>query len=158
MPCRTLTGWRCRPRVTLVTPLPETRPEAGLLQVVEALTAMRHELKLQTRNGRSLEEAVQGARQSLDVAMRQFQSVQAREEESARRAAQPLVEALVGLDESLGRGRKALEITHRQLTEAAPQELWQALDDRVPTACRWWRRWMVQGVARAQRESTWRPP
>ena len=57
--------------------VPETRPETGLLQVVEALTAMRHELKLQTRNGRSLEEAVQGARQSLDVAMRQFQSVQA---------------------------------------------------------------------------------
>lgn len=120
--------------------LPETRPAAGLLQVVEALTAMRHELKLQTRNGRSLEEAVQGARQSLDAAMRQFQSVQAREEESARRAAQPLVEALVGLDESLARGMKALEITHRQLTEAAPQELWQSLEDQF-RRLRWWRRW-----------------
>ena len=154
MPCRTLAGWRCRPAVTLVTPLPETRlPEAGLLQVVEALTAMRHELKLQTRNGRSLEEAVQGARQSLDAAMRQFQSVQAREEESARRAAQPLVEALVGLDESLARGMKALEITHRQLTEAAPQELWQSLEDqfrRLPLVAAL----EVQGVARGARKIT----
>jgi molecular chaperone GrpE len=121
----------------------EALPETGLLQVVEALTAMRHELKLQTRNGRSLEEAVQGARQSLDVAMRQFQSVQAREAESARRAAQPLVEALVGLDESLERGMKALEITCRQLTEAAPQELRQTLDDDF-RRLRWWRRWMVR--------------
>jgi molecular chaperone GrpE len=129
---------------------PETRPEAGLLQVVEALTAMRHELKLQTRNGRSLEEAVQGARQNLDAAMRQFQSVQAREEESARRAAQPLVEALVGLDESLERGMKALEITRHQLTEEAPAELGKSLEDRF-RRLPWWRRTMVRRWhARAQ--------
>ena len=60
-----------------LTPPPAALPETGLLQVVEALTAMRQELKLQTRNGRSLEEAVEAARQSLDVAKRQFQSVQA---------------------------------------------------------------------------------
>ena len=118
-------------------------PATGLLQVVEALTAMRHELKLQTRNGRSLEESVQAARQSLDAAMRQFQSVQAREAESAHRAALPLIEALAGLDESLLRGVRALEITHRQLTETAPQQLRQMLDDefhRLP----WWRRWSVR--------------
>jgi molecular chaperone GrpE (heat shock protein) len=124
-------------------------PDAGLLQVVETLTAMRHELKLQTRNGRSLEESLQGARQSLDAAMRQFQSVQAREEESARRAAQPLVEALVGLDESLERGTRALEITHRQLTVVAPQELRQALDDQF-RQLPWWRRWIL----RARHERT----
>ena len=104
---------------------------------------MRHELKLQTRNGRSLEESVQAARQSLDAAMRQFQSVQAREAESAHRAALPLIEALAGLDESLLRGVRALEITHRQLTEMAPQQLRQVLDDefqRLP----WWRRWSVR--------------
>jgi hypothetical protein len=118
--------------------------------VVEALTAMRHELKLQTRNGRSLEEAVHSARQDLDVAMRQFQSVQAREEESARRAAQPLVDALVGLDESLERGMKALEITRHQLTEEAPAELGKALDVRFRRLT-WWRRTMTRRWhARAQ--------
>jgi hypothetical protein len=128
----------------------ETLPETGLLQVVEALTTMRHELKLQTRNGRSLEEAVQSARQSLDVAMRQFQSVQAREEESARRAAQPLVEALVGLDESFERGMKALEITRHQLTEEAPAELGKSLEDRF-RRLPWWRRTIVRRWhARAQ--------
>jgi hypothetical protein len=118
-------------------------PTTGLLQVVEALTAMRHELKLQTRNGRSLEDSVQGARQSLEAAMRQFQSVQAKEAESAQRAALPLIEALAGLDESLLRGVRAMEITHRQLTEMAPQQLRQVLDDelqRLP----WWRRWLIR--------------
>ena len=78
-----------------------------------------------------------------DAAMRQFQSVQAREAESAHRAALPLVEALAGLDESLLRGVRALEITHRQLTETAPQQLRQGVDDefqRLP----WWRRWWIR--------------
>lgn len=118
-------------------------PATGLLQVVEALTAMRHELKLQTRSGRSLEESLQAARQSLDAAMRQFQSVQAKEAESARRAAQPLVEALAGLDESLWRGTRALEISHRQLTEKAPQRLRQILDDEYRRLS-WWRQWSIR--------------
>lgn len=126
-------------------------PTTGLLQVVEALTAMRHELKLQTRNGRSLEDSVQVARQSLESAMRQFQSVQAKEAESAHRAAQPLIEALAGLDESLLRGVRAMEITHRQLTEMAPQQLRQVLDDelqRLP----WWRRWLIHAWCQRLRD------
>ncbi|MHB8865690.1 MAG: nucleotide exchange factor GrpE [Pirellulaceae bacterium] len=121
---------------------PPPLPETGLLPLVEAVTAMRHELKLQTRNGRLLEESVQAARQNLDAAMRQFQSVQAREEESARRAALPLVETLAGLDESLWRGAKAFEVTYRQMTETAPRRLREILDQeyrRVP----WWRRWLI---------------
>jgi len=118
-------------------------PATGLLQVVEALTAMRHELKLQTRNGRSLEDSVQAARQSLEAAMRQFQTVQAKEAESAHRAALPLIEALAGLDESLLRGIRAMEITHRQLTEMAPQQLRQVLDDELQRLPRW-RQWLVR--------------
>jgi hypothetical protein len=118
-------------------------PVTGLLQVVEALTSMRHELKLQTRNGRSLDESVQAARQSLEAAMRQFQSVQANEAESAHRAALPLIEALAGLDESLLRGIRALEITHRQLTEMAPQQLRQVLDDELQRLPRW-RQWLIR--------------
>ena len=57
---------------------------------------------------------------------------------------------MAGLDESLGRGMKALEITHRQLTEAAPQELRQSLDDQF-RSLPWWRRWMFRAWhARAQ--------
>jgi molecular chaperone GrpE len=120
----------------------EPLPEAGLLDVVEALTAMRHELKLQTRSSRGLEEAVQAARQGLDAAIRRFQSVEAREEQSADRARLPLLEALAGLDEALWRGAKAFEATHRQMTEAAPRRLRELLDDefrRMPK----WRRWLV---------------
>ncbi len=119
------------------------RPEIGLLQVVEALTAMRHELKLQTKNGRSLEESLEAARQSLDAAMRQFQSVQACERESALRAGLPLAEILAGLDESLARGERAFQATYRQLTEWAPRQLEESLDwqfRQLP----WWRRWWMR--------------
>jgi len=115
-------------------------PAVGLLQVVEALTAMRQELKLQTKSGRALEESVESARTSLDAAMRQFQSVQAREEESARRAALPLIEILTGLDESLERGAKACATTYRQLAEWAPRQIAGALDDQFQKL-RWWQRW-----------------
>ena len=47
------------------------------------------------------------------------------------------------MDESLGRGAKAFEITRRQLTETAPQQLRQSLDDEFRTLP-WWRRWLVK--------------
>jgi molecular chaperone GrpE len=117
-------------------------PVVGLRQLVEAFTALRHEAKLQTKSTRGLEDAVQAALQGLDHAKRQFQAVQAREQESAERAARPFVEALVGLDEALSRAVKAFAATHRQMTEAAPAQLLSGLDERfrqLPA----WRRWLA---------------
>jgi len=117
--------------------------EVGLRQLVEAFTAMRHELKLQTKSTRGLDETVHSALQGLEAAMNRFQSVQAREQEAAEGAARPLVEMLAGLDEALHRGARAFEAAQRQMTQAAPDELGRALDEafrRQP----WWRRLLMR--------------
>ena len=114
-------------------------PDVGLLQVVEAFTALRHELKLETRSTRGLQETVQSALQGMAAAQRSLESVQAREREAALAASGPIIEDLVALDEALGRGARVFAATHRQMTESAPQRLREALDEsfrRLP----WWRR------------------
>jgi len=116
-------------------------PEVGLLEVVESLTAMRHELKLQTKSSRGLESAVEQARQGLDVAIREFHSVRAREKEAAERAVLPVVEALAGLHEALVRGVYAFRVGQDQLAETLSRRLGETLQQqhrRAPA----WRRWL----------------
>ena len=118
-------------------------PDVGLLQLVEAFTALRQELKLQTKGARGLEASVASALGGLQGAIGQFQAVRAREEEAAERAARPLVDALVALDEALLRGARAMEATHRQLIQSAPQQLCEKLNRRfreLPA----WRRWLAK--------------
>lgn len=125
----------------------ESLPEVGLLEVVETLTAMRHELKLQTKSSRGLESAVEQARQGLDVAIREFHSVRARETEAAKRAVLPVVEALAGLHEALVRGVHAFRVGQDQLAEALSRRLGETLQqqhDRAPA----WRRWLSTGWLR----------
>lgn len=131
-----------------VTTAPETDPrdepapdlpEVGLLQLVEAFTAMRHELKLQTKGTRNLEASVSRSLEGLDTASRAFHSIQADEREAAEKAARPMVEALVELDEGLLRAVQAFRATHEQLTKTAPAHLRESLDrqfQKLP----WWRR------------------
>jgi molecular chaperone GrpE len=114
-------------------------PEIGLLQVVEALTALRQEVKLETRSSRGLKETVETALQGMDTAQRSFESVQPREQEAVRRVATPIVEDLVALDEALMRGEKAFASAHRQLTETGPQRLADAIEARFRSLS-WWRR------------------
>jgi molecular chaperone GrpE len=114
-------------------------PIAGLKQVVEALTAMRHESKLQTKSSRGLEESVQSARQGLDDAIRHFRSVQSREDEAAERGALPFVEAMASLDEAMWRAERAFGSTHRQMTDTVPQRVRQILAEELQPLP-WWRK------------------
>jgi molecular chaperone GrpE len=116
-------------------------PEVGLLQLVEAFTALRHELKLQTKSARSVEESVQAALGGMDRAIAQFQTVQAREVHAAEQAAKPLVTALIELDEALERGVKAVAIMERRFVQQSPQQLLETLDERF-ARLRAWRRWL----------------
>jgi molecular chaperone GrpE len=118
----------------------ESLPQVGLLEVVESLTAMRHELKLQTKSSRGLESIVEQARQGLDVAIREFHSVRARENEAAERAVLPVVEALAGLHEALVRGVHAFRVGQDQLAEALSRRLGETLQQQHRCAP-FWRRW-----------------
>lgn len=117
-------------------------PVVGLLQLVEAFTALRHELKLQTKGARHLESSVEQALAGLNTASRVFQSAQADEREAAERATLPMIEALIGLDEGLLRAARAFQVTHRQLTQSAPARLRESLDQQFHEQS-WWRRMMA---------------
>ncbi len=125
--------------------------DVGLLQVVEAFTALRHELKLQTKSARGLEEVVQAALAGLDKSVAQFQAVQARETQAAEQAAKPLVLSLIELDEALERGAKAIALIDRRIADRAPQELLEALDRRF-AGLSVWRRWLSAGWHHAARQ------
>src|SRR5262245_34402378 len=76
----------------------------GLFRLVEEFTALRHELKLQTKSSRGLQEQVEGTLPALRQAIEQFRSVAPREAQAVWAAGKPLVEALADLDEALERG------------------------------------------------------
>jgi molecular chaperone GrpE len=116
----------------------------GLFQVIEEFTALRHELKLQTKSARSLDERTVDALEALEAATGQFRSVEPRE----REAAKPLVEALVELDDALRRGRAVIETARQRILEESPRRLQERLDElwrKQP----WWKRWVSRPLHEA---------
>ena len=61
--------------------------ELGLVDLARDFTALRHEVKLQTKSGRGLEEQAAAAIAAMEEASRQFRAVVPQEAEAARRAA-----------------------------------------------------------------------
>lgn len=132
----------------------ETEGDFGLIRLVEEFTALRHELKLQTKGARGLIEQSEAMTAGLRQAIDAFRSVEPREERAAWSAGKPLAEALADLDESLARGRREIERITRRLGEDATNALLDAVDDRFRRMS-WIRRMLaadyhrqVQNVAR----------
>lgn len=112
----------------------EVRP-VGLLQLVEEFTALRHEVKLQTKSSRGLAEQTEQALTAMQQAIDVFRSAETKEREAGQKAAKPLVESLMELDEALGRGRSVIDAARRRLLEdltAHVQEQFHDLLLRVP--------------------------
>ena len=124
----------------------EARP-VGLLQLVEEFTALRHEVKLQTKSSRGVAERTEQALAAMQQAMELFRSVEAKEKEAGQQAAKPLVESLMELDEALGRGRAVIDTARRRLLEDLTGHVQEQLDDlllRLPV----WRRWLCRSWCR----------
>jgi len=132
---------------------PREVPTIGLLQLVESFTAMRHELKLQTKGTRGLEASVEKSLAGLDAASRDFHATQANEREAAERASLPLIETLIGLDEGMLRAAQAFHATHRQLTRSAPDRLRAQLDAQFAKQS-WWGRLLGRRWHTVAREAT----
>ena len=115
----------------------------NLLQMVEAFTALRHELKLQTKSSRGLEQSVSTALDGLNQATDQLRSVRAREAVSVERAMKPLVEALVDLDEALVRGVSVLRRAQQQATDNVLMQLQNRLDEQFQQL-HFWQRWRAR--------------
>jgi molecular chaperone GrpE len=116
--------------------------EFGWLEVIAEFAALRHEVKLQTKSGRAVEEEAARAVAALNEAAAQFRSVVPKEAEAAQRAARPLGEALVDLHEALARGAAALEAARQRCADE-----WAAGLDELDRRFRqlpWWRRRMAR--------------
>jgi molecular chaperone GrpE len=105
-------------------------PEFGLVDLVEEFTALRHELKLQTKSGRGLIDQAESMVAALRQAIEYFRSVEPKESQAAWAAGKPLAEALGDLDEALDRGRREIERISRRLGEDSTLALADAIDER----------------------------
>ncbi len=126
-----------------VVSAPEEVPPVGLLQLMEAFTALRHELKLQTKSNRAMEESLQTALSGLDRAAGHLRSVQSREESLVADAALPLVLALIELDEGLERGERAFLLLEQQHMPDVTRELDDALELAFAQRSAW-QRWRAR--------------
>ncbi len=98
-------------------------PSAGILQMAEAFTALRHEIKLQTKGLRGQQEHLQSNQQTLEAAIDELRNNRRDTlkvaDESAAAAARPLLVGLLDIDEAIG---QAIRSAERLLTAANPAE------------------------------------
>jgi molecular chaperone GrpE len=110
-------------------PAPEAAREFGIIDLIEEFTALRHEVKLQTKSSRGLLEQVDSVKGALERAIEQFRSVEPREDQAAWTAGKALALGLADLDEALDRGAREIERARRQIADLAPRMLETALHD-----------------------------
>ena len=123
----------------------------GLYRLVEEFTALRHEVKLQTKGSRGLQEQAETLLPALRQAIEQFRSVEPREAQAVWAAGKPLAEALADLDEALDRGRSEIEKARRRLVDEPASDLAEALDASFAGQS-WFRRRRTRSYHEAARE------
>jgi molecular chaperone GrpE len=121
------------------TPRDGERPEFGLIDLVKEFTALRQELKLETKSSRSLQEQAEALLPPLRQAIEHFRSVVPREEQAAWNAGKALAEGLATLDEALDRGRTQIEKARELLVDEQARRLTGALDELFKSQS-WFRR------------------
>lgn len=86
-----------------------TLPEVGMYSLVEEFTALRHEVKLQTKSARGLDEQASALVGALEQALAGLRSVAPREAEVAQSTGKSFALLLAELDEALERGCQQTE-------------------------------------------------
>ncbi len=129
----------------------DTRRPFGLVDLVEEFTALRQELKLQTKSARGMQEQAESLLPPLRQAIEHFRSVAPKEEQAAWSAGKPIAEALATLDEALDRCRVEIEKSQVVATEQTPRKLVEALD-RAHAGRPWLRRFLLRKYHRQMRE------
>jgi molecular chaperone GrpE len=89
--------------------------EFGIIDLIEEFTALRHELKLQTKSGRSLIDQSDATVSAMRHAVEQMRAVDAKEAQSVWAMGKTLAEALADLDEAIVRGEREIERARRQI-------------------------------------------
>ena len=129
-------------RATFDPPAPAS---AGLMDLVEAFTALRHEIKLQTKSTRGLQESSETLVESLRTAIGRFDSVKPKDAEAARAAARPLAESQADLYEALQRLKGVMERLQVRLLDDLSQitvVIREEIRQRV-----FWKRWALRAFS-----------
>jgi molecular chaperone GrpE len=108
---------------------PENAQEFGMIDLVEEFTALRQEVKLQTKSNRGLSEQTDTTLAALRQAIEQFRSVEPREAQAVWAAGKALAEGLADLDEAIDRGYREIERARQQIAEESPRGLETALNE-----------------------------
>jgi molecular chaperone GrpE len=95
----------------------------GIIDLVEEFTALRHEVKLQTKSGRGLSEQTETTLQALKRAVEEIRSVVPKDAQAVWTAGKALAEGLADLDEALHRGEREIERAREQIAERSPAAL-----------------------------------
>jgi molecular chaperone GrpE len=103
--------------------------EFGMIDLIEEFTALRHEVKLQTKSGRGLSEQTETALAAFKQAIEEIRSVIPKDAQAAWTAGKALAEGLADLDEALHRGEREIERAREQIAELAPAALEAALSE-----------------------------
>jgi len=111
------------------TPEQDGAGEFGVIDLVEEFTALRHELKLQTKSGRGLLEQTETTISAMKQAIEQFRAVERSEDQAVWSTGKPLAESLADLDEALERGRREIERAKRKIADESIRSLEAALHD-----------------------------
>jgi molecular chaperone GrpE len=107
----------------------ESPRDFGVIDLVEEFTALRHEVKLQTKSGRGLIAQTETVVSALRLAIEQFRSVEPKEAQAVWTAAKPLAEALADLDEALDRGQREIIKARQRIARESVRDLEAALND-----------------------------
>ena len=100
----------------------------GIIDLVEEFTALRHEVKLQTKSGRGLSEQTEATLEALKRAIEEVKSVVPRDAQAVWTAGKALAEGLADLDDALHRGEREIERAREQIAVRSPAALEAALD------------------------------
>lgn len=120
---RALLNGACHDAETETEAEPAGTGEIGLNRLLEEFTALRHELKLQTRSARGLEDQTQALLSGMREAVDALRSIEPKEAQAAWSAAKPLAVALADLDEALERGKQQVERIANRLVECGADEM-----------------------------------
>ncbi len=125
--------------------------EIGLQRLVEEFTALRHEVKLQTKGSRGLQDQTEALLPALRQAIEHFKAVEPRDARAAWAAGKPLAEAIAEFDEALDRGRFELEKARHRLVDEAESDLLEAFDAHLAGQS-WFRRRLMRSYHESARQ------
>ncbi len=107
----------------------EKSQDFGIIDLVGEFTALRQEVKLQTKSSRGLSEQTDAVLAAMRQAIEQFRSVEPKEAQAVWTAGKALAEGLADLDEAIDRGYREIERARQQIADESPRALENALNE-----------------------------